>query len=395
MPYDAREEYFVYSNTVAWPGTVVAATDPLLSIGGYAPWGFAGASRMYRQAASDTPHFTLPNLVHDTQIDGGAVDPVTGDWYWITEGANAPLFGKIIGDDQVSVPGSITIDQPLNSAPAVQTSLRTFKRDNMFDSVDAAAAVDGYVDYRQIWFVHNNGPNEGDFRFHIDPVKPNGCHIELTCAAEAELANGTSSQPNVYLPADRFEDPFTAAGVMQDLPILVTAPRYEKHDVRRRVESPTVATPLRGTNGFTDTDQWISIWLKRVIRPGTRAGECAFRLVVTAPDAAGPFDPDPYESGFIMTWFIDQPTYSIAITQDRFAYTDRSARLTATITDSRGIPVPNLNAWLTLDSGPGSVTSDMTGRTNALGQVTGLYNSPSVVGADPVVRCVIPTNTET
>lgn len=392
MAYVASDELFCYSNTNQNPG-ILAQTNPLLSIGGWAPVGQVVASSMYRAADTDAPHVG-PNIIYDTQINDDISDPVTGDWYWMMTGPNAGIFGKIVADDQVAVPGFITLDRQLPDQTAVQRNFRTFKRENMFDNVDAAGAVDGYVDYRQIWFAHGNQVlNNDDWRFYIDPIKPNGCDVELVVPGEVRTTNSTFSQPFVYLPADRFEDPFGANGIIKSL--AVQSNRLATHQKRGKFYSPTIPTPLRGVNDFASTeDQWLPIWLKRTVRPGTRSGECAFRLVVTVSDAVTS-DPNPYFSGFIMSWFVDQPTYSIAIRQDRRAHTDSSARITATITDSRGVPVPNLNAWLELASGPGSVVSDKTLRTDAQGRISGLYISPSVTGATPVVRCVIPTNTET
>jgi len=399
MAYNANSELFCKSNTTAWPTPIVVQTDPLISIGGWAPVGFVSGSGLYRGATTDAPHVTGPNIISDNQLDGidggsGQPDPAIGDYYWVMEGGNAGTYGKILDLDYVSSPGTITIDKVLPDLTSVAQTYRTFPRDNVFDSVNAAAGVDGYVDYRQIWFIHDNGPNEGGARFHVDPIKANGCDIEI-CVATPTTTNGTSSQAGVYLPADRFEDPFQETGIIKDITSpLDTAARYDKHDKRRKFYSPDSPTPLRGLNSHTDNDQWSPMWLKRTIRPGGRGGECAFRVVLTNPDATTP-NPDPYESGFIMSWFIDPPTYTATIEQDRIAYTDRSSRLKATITDDRGVPVPNLSAYLELESGPGSVTADKSLRTNSAGEITALYNSPSALGADPVVRVVIPTATET
>ena len=397
MSYEANDELFCFSNSTDPPS---AQTDPLISIGGWAPVNFVAASRMYRPANTDAPHITAPNRIHDTQIDGNTSgltgDPVTGDWCWIMKDPNAGVIGKVIADDQVSVPGSIDIDREIPDTTSATNNFRIFKRENLFDNVDAADAVDGYVDYRQIWYIHNDQVLNADgWRMHVEPLKANGCTIEIAVAAAARTTDAAGSQPFIYLPADRFEDPFDERGVIKDLSVQNT--RYSQMERRGIHYSPDNPMPFRGMNddGST-TDQWFPIWIKRTIRPGTRAGECAFKFVVRNPNGDGVGDPaSPYESGFIFSFFVSQPTYSIAISQDRIAYTDRSARLTATITDDRGVAVPNLNAWMVLDSGPGSIVSDQTLRTDANGKITALYNSPSATGADPVVRVVIPTNTET
>lgn len=394
MAYIASDELFCYGNTNQNP-TILAQTNPLISIGGWAPFGQVTNSAMYRAANTDAPHVGH-NIIYDTQIDGGITDPVAGDWWWMMTGPNGGLFGKIVADNQIAVPGFITLDRQLPDQSAVQRSFRTFKRQNMFDNVNAAGAVDGYTDYRQIWWVHDNQVlNNDDWRFYIDPIKPNGCDVEIVVPGEVRTSNGTSSQPFVYLPADRFEDPFGSNGIIKGLQSAPQPLRMSTHQRRSKVYSPGTAVPLRGVNDFATTeDQWLPIWLKRTVRPGTKGGECAFRLVVKVDAPTSP-DPNPYVSGFIMTWYVTPPTYSVTITQDRFAYTDGSARIIATIVDSRGVPVPKLNAWLELASGPGSVVSDKTSRTDSAGKITGLYVSPSAVGAPPVVRCVIPTNTET
>ena len=393
MSYEANDELFCFSNSTDPPS---AQPDPLISIGGWAPVNFVSTSRMYRPANSDAPHITGPNIVHDTQIDGGVEDPVAGDWYWMMKDPNAGLYGKVVDTDQVSVPGSMTIDRELLDTTSVQNNFRVFKRENLFDNIDAAGAVDGYVDYRQIWYIHNDQVLNADgWRFHVEPLKPNGCEIEIAVGPIARTTDGASSQPFIYLPADRFTDPFNSREVIADLS--VQSNRYAQMARRGKYYSPDAPTPYRGMidDGST-TDQWWPIWIKRTVRPGTRAGECAFKIVVRNPNGDGVGDPSAlYESGFILLWYVEQPTYSITIEQDRRAYTGRSARLKATITDDRGIPVPNLNAWMVLDSGPGTVTSDQTARTNSAGEINALYNSPSALSSDPVVKVIIPTNTET
>ena len=70
-------------------------------------------------------------------------------------------------------------------------------------------------------------------------------------------------------------------------------------------------------------------------------------------------------------------------------------RLTGTVDDGLGSPVPNLNCWLELFSGPGSVDTDLDGRTDSSGQIFNVYTSPTTISTDPVIRLVIPTNPDT
>ena len=73
-------------------------------------------------------------------------------------------------------------------------------------------------------------------------------------------------------------------------------------------------------------------------------------------------------------------------------FTDGAARIIATVVDPNGDPVPNLNCWLDVQSGPGSIVTDLDGRTDSNGQIRGVYTAPSVITVDPVIRLTIPRN---
>ncbi len=396
MAYTADSERFVYSGAVF--NSDVAQSDPLLSIGGAAVVSATpateDASRPYRAADTTAPFQVGSRTIVDSTAAGPeASDPAVGDWYLHMLGANAAFIAKIESIDQAQT--RFTLDRPIPTAMVATSNFRTSRRGNLFDDLDATAAVDGFVDYRCLWFEHAAGSGEGGFRWYVKPIKPNGCTLEIAIANPSNQLPFPTSRPRVYTPPDRFTDPLLPSGLITDVSNTFENPRYLKMGKRRLRASPDQATPFRGMDGVTQIDQHAPIWIKRTVRAGTRGGECAFELTVKVDNPTAP-DPDPYESGVILSWFLAQPTYTATIEQDRIAFTNGAAKLFATITDDRGVPVPDLNCWFELVSGGGTVVVDRTLRTNASGVVQGIYSAPpSIGGGDPIVRVVIPENLET
>lgn len=390
MPLSADDELFVYGGA---PSAGADADDPDLSIGGLAPVGNLAGSRMHRPQDTDAPHSVGSRTIVDTQATGAADDPAVGDWYSHILGANSGFRAKVESIDGGST--RFTLDRALPSPPVAQTNFRTTKRENLFDNITEEQVLDGFEDYRQIWHVHNNDSAGFGFRFYIDPIKPNGCDIELQCTSLPP--DVTVDDPDLHEPTDRFEDPFDANGVIQSVPgNSDTVFGISKRQITYASET---ALPRLGTTNRNNTDQYTAIWLKRTVPKGAGTGECAFALVMiiddpTAQDAGA--DPVPYRSEFIFSWHNEQPTYSATITQDRTAYQRGAAKITATIVDSRGLPAENLNAYFDLSSGAGSIVTDKTSITDANGQITTVYTSPDTVpGSDPVIRINIPENLET
>lgn len=389
MAIEAFQAFWTYSNA---PGVSDPATDPLTSIGGLAPVGQASNSRPYRPANTDSPFQVGSRTIVDTQAIGVGNDPAVGDWYLHMLGANATFYAKV---ESIDVPGTrFTLDRPVPNTMVAQSNYRSSSRENVFDNVTAAQMVDGLEDYRLLYFIWDNGNLNFGFRFYIEPIIPNGCEIEIAVPGRPPQV---TPDPDVYLPADRFTDPFEENGTIKS--VVGATDNYFGLNQRTIAYTPESAIPPDGTLNRNNTDQWMGMWIKRTVPPGAGAGECAFvvRMIIddpTAQDATVDPPTDPFQSGFIMSWHNEQPTYTATIAQDRFAYQRGAARLTATVVDDRGVPAQNINAWFEVTGG-GSVPNDRTMFTDENGQISTVYTSPDTVpGSDPVITVRIPENTE-
>ena len=364
-------------------------TDPLLSLGNRSPnEQFPGGvtSAPYRQETLDA-NATVPNVVNDTETDtASSDDPAVDDWLIMVDGPAARDYAKITAVDYGT--GDITLDRALTALPQTGDTFRTSRVENLFPNVTLQQASDGLTDHRMIYSLKKNAGGETNHRYYILPIKPNGCDIELmaggdgsTNALEPLIASGTT-------------DPFTPFGVVDSLsPGNATWVRAEKAEL---MYGEDAATPRRGSLALS-TDESGPIWIRRTVPPSATAGECVFALFDYVDDAisqdAGA-DPNPFHTGFIFSWTIPEQTYSVTITQDRIAYTNGAVRITATVTNGLGAPAVGINAWLVILSGPGSINTDLDGRTDANGQIKGVYTSPSTVTVPAVIQLIIPTNPE-
>jgi len=386
MALTGTSSRFIYSGATT---ANTAQGDPTLSLGGFAGTG-TSASEPYRQATLDGPS---PDLVtvDDTQIDdgGGGVDPEVGDWLWVLTGAAAGSYGRITAVDYVG--NTATIDRPMSALPDSPDRVRTSKAGSVFANVtDIDDINSGFQDYRMLYFRKTNAGSENNFRFYVVPIQSGGCDIELMASGTATAAT-IAEEPTI---ADDRTSPFGIYGRVVGIGSSNTSwGGAEALEIRYNQAS---AVPVNGS-GTVDDEDCIPIWLRRTVPAGAAAGNCAFALLYYVDDATtqdASADPDPFIGGFIMHWNISEPNYNLTLTQDRFVYLDGGVKMTGTVTDDNGNPVPGLNCYMELQSGPGTLTSDTSGRTDANGQVTAIYSSPSSLSSDPVIRLVLPTNSE-
>lgn len=134
------------------------------------------------------------------------------------------------------------------------------------------------------------------------------------------------------------------------------------------------------TSGFV-----VPMWLKRTIPPGTLPGDSAFVLRTTsevgrnraAPTVEIPLsDYDKLNSGAVIVWDIEPPAVrTIAVIIDRRVFVGAGVRLTATIVDGSGNPLPN--RWFNLTASDGTITRDERAFSNAAGQLIAQFDLPS------------------
>ena len=382
MTLRAFECRFTYSNAL-FP--FATQGDPLISLGGIAPIeSLPDDSAPYYQEALDA-NSTDPTIVNDTETNTpSSDDPAVDDWLMMLNGNAAFEFGKITAVNYGT--GDITIDRALSALPSIGDDFRVSRAENLFPDVTAAQASSGLVDHRMLYFLKKTIGGENNHRFYILPVKPNGCDIEVYGGGDG------ATDVNAPVIASGTDDPFQQFGVVAN--INLDRLRWEtaaKAEIRYTEDS---SAPEEGSLAIQNNES-VPIWIRRTVPAGVTSGECVFALIDFVPDAVAQdagADPDPFHSGFIFSWNIPETTYAITITQDRTAYTRGSVRLTGTVVDALGSPVPNLNCWLELFSGPGSVNTDLDGRTDSAGKIFGVYTSPVSISTDPVIRLVIPTN---
>jgi len=389
MGFNGFETRFCYTNKTT-SGTV--ANDPDNALGGFPP-SVAQAlnSEPYRSETLDATSTEL-TVVTDTETDdgGGGTDPEVGDWFFMANGPAGGSYGKITAVDYGT--GAITLDRALSALPQSGDGFRTSKKNNVFPDVTADESIAGTEDFRTLCLYHADGtllaPFDNNFRFWILPIKPNGCDVKIVAGGD----------PNSFFfietMADGKTSPFNLFGKVESDNVnnLNDMEFANANEVRT---TPSLATPDGGGGDALNND-FLPIYLNRVIPPGATSGECVFALMIEVDDAVAQdagADPNPFVSGFIFSWTIPQITYQTTLVQDRLAYTRGGTRITATVTDTNDVPVPNLNCWLVVQSGPGTINTDFEGLTDANGQITGIYNSPDTISTDPVIRLVIPSHT--
>lgn len=380
---------WMYSNAV--DGST-AQDDPTISLGGRNPDDtLASSSAPYRQALTDSVS-PAPNQVQDTQVDDdspGTVDPEVGDWLTTTTGLGYGQYGKVTAVNYVT--GVVTIDRPLTPAMGSGERFRTSKRENLFPDVELADLNAGFTDYRMLYFLKDNTGENDNFRWYVDPIKPNGCDISIF--------PGAGDEQNMTVPTipDGRTSPFVErfGQVANRDDVSVSNDNFAKAPFLQKAYGRGAAIPPTGSNDYGNNDL-SPIWIARTVPPSAQPGECVFGLFVTVPDAEtqdATADPgDPFFSGFIFHWNIPATTYTLTITQDRTIYNRGAGRLIGTVTDSSGNPVVGVNAWMVIDSGPGSIDSSVDGVTDANGQITAVYTAPDTISTDPVIRLIVPTN---
>jgi len=358
--------------------------DPDLSLGGMSP-GVASvaSSEPYRQANLDGTSAVVTQ-VEDAQTDTpSSTDPAVDDWLIVLNGAAAGGYGRVVDVDYGT--GVITCDRPLGGISVSGNDIRTSRAENVFPNVTADQAVDGIEDYRMIYFRKTNSGGEDNFRFGVEPIQANGCDLEIFASGQNSSVASTGSIGSI---ANGEENPFDARGHLND-----SGSGWNEAQ-KLDIYYGTARNPPIGSEAYSSTNDVSPIWIKRTVPPGVTGGTCVFQLFCEVPDALSQdatINVDPFFSGFLIVWDIAEPAYNVALTQDRIVYTRGGSRITATITDADGDPIPNLNAWLEIASGPGSIATDLDGRTDANGQVTSIYTAPDTITVDPVIRVVIPT----
>lgn len=364
-------------------------TDPAASLGGVSPEESPNStgelSQPYRETSINA-NATVPNQFVWDPTDGASVgiEPTVGEWAAVVNGAGAGGYGRIVS---VDTPGTnlVTLDRPLPGLPSNGDDVRFFNTGNLFPNVTAQQAAEGLVDYRMVYGIKKNGGDEDNFRWWINPIQANGVRIEIfpganpeTAPTEGSIANATTS-------------PLTDFGKVSGAGASST---FADGATMNEYLSRGGAAPAWGSAAWGSNEQ-LGIWIRRTVPAGTQAGECLFSLNQYVDDATtqdATADPADFNIPCLFAFDIAQQEYALSITLDRRAYIDRTAKLIGTVTDGFGNAVEGVNAWFELVSGPGSVATDKTAFTNARGQITTIYTSPSAITVDPVVRLVVQTH---
>ena len=381
MALSGETSRFLYSG-----GSGIQA-DPDESIGGNRPiintFNQIAQSAPYAQATLDAASTSLNILSASTNEAPRTEVAAVGDWVTVLNGAGAPTNAKILAVDGSS---NLTIDREMPGLPALGDYIRFVKAENLFPNVTAAQASAGLVDHRMVYYLKHSSAGEANFKFWIDALTSGPGLIEImgsgdfvTSTNYMKLAAGTDDPFNQWGGVDYFG---TGSTIMWN-PSELLGTRYGE----------SMATPLAATSTDVNATAAAPVWLRRTIPPGSTGGTQAFALMLKSDDDVSP-DPDPFKSGFIFSYDVAELTYTTTIKIDRKVYLGRSAKVTGTIVDEFGLPVVGLNAWIEVLSGPGSVATDLDGRTDASGQITSVYTAPSVLSTDPVLQVVIPTNPE-
>jgi len=384
MALTGEQARFLYSGAVS---SFVAQSNPLLSLGGWTPsvntFALIAESAPYAQATLDGVSPAINKLSASTPDTGETDVPAIGDWIMVVTGNAAPAVGKVVAIDT----GVVTLDRELPALTAASDTIRTSKAENLFPDVTLAQASAGVVDHLMIYFFQRGGSTEGDFQFWIEPLTPSAATIEIMAAGGAITA---CNAPDITLTTD---DPFSAFGNVDFAdsggPFSNVWGGTELINLRY---SEGLATP-GGATGVRPANANSPIWLRRTIPTGSTGGKTAFALFGKSIADPSP-NPDPFVFGFIFAFDIPELTYTGTLAIDRTVYIRGATRVTGTVVDQFGVPVPNLNAWVEIDSGPGSVASDQTGRTDTNGQISATYTAPLTLSTDAVLKIVIPTNSE-
>jgi hypothetical protein len=375
---------FSYSGSTS---TLVSQGDPLESIGGRStdvfPLTQLPKSACYIQSSLDSVSPALNQLSANT-IDQTEVRTIAvGDWITVVTGAAAPFVAKITAE----AAGVLTLDRQLPALTAANDWIRISKAENIFPDATLAQASAGVVDHRMIYMYTEEGGAEGNMKYWIEAVEPNPARIEIMAsdvgAGSSTLKKLADGEDNPFTPFEAVD--FSGGGFNNTI-----WGDGEKIGVRY---SSGTAAPLFDY-GNLGANWVVPIWLRRTIPVGSTGGKCVFALFVRSDADPGTPDPDPFITGFVFEFLVPELTYTSSITIDRTVFINGGARVTGTVVNQFGAPAIGLNAWIVVDSGPGSIESDVTARTDENGQITATYTAPTTLSTDAVLKIIIPTNPE-
>lgn len=383
-------------------------TDPTESLGGDSP-DPVGAVLVERfrgsEIACESNWNANPTIRSAGQIaavlTNGNISAAAGDWLLAIEqnsgdsgsflssndarGSYAKILTMSASTNQ-SAPVNITLDRELTGLAVSGDNVRISKAQNVFRNVTDVEAIAGIVDHSMLWFYKNDSTTSSDtfdnVELWIDPVQANGCKIEIM--RPENLFNPTLSQNNFDNElATRFVTPFNSFGsaLLENAffneagpPIDIVSQSLAIANATFRQSSVNVGFP----------DQCTPVWLRRTIPAGTRPAECVFILrntsttgfiISTMTDNVALTDFNKLNSGAIIVWSVAQSAVRvISLSIDRRIYPGGGCRITGTLVNGTGVPLPN--RWFNITVSAGTVVQTATAFSSTAGQIVVTYALP-------------------